>query len=268
MPNGDRDSLAPGRLFALGLTRGLRDCLGAGLVGVYLHGSVATGEEVPGRSDVDLIAVCEQPLSAGQRDRSCALLVASPPPPAFPAVDLGILTAGIARHPERPVRWELMVRGERAGDRLAVTDLGGYPGDLLDVEMARQRGVALIGPGPGEVFAPIPAAWVLGACAEELRVWAGRDHYEDPASGVLNACRARRYAEERVLSSKTGGGEWARSRSDSPLLIEAALAIRKGEAGVTMPDGEVNAFVRHALRRVEAAARSDPGVDDPPSHPC
>jgi hypothetical protein len=207
---------------------------------------------------VDLIAVCEQPLSAGELGRLHALLVASLPPPVFPAVDLGILTAGIARRPERPMRWELMVRGEHAGGRLAVSDLGGYPGDLLDVEMARQRGVALIGPEPGEVFAPMPAAWVLGACAEELRVWAGRDHYEDPTSGVLNACRAWRCAEEGVLSSKTGGGEWVRSRSDSPSLIDAALATRKGETGAAMPDSAVSAFVRHALGRVEAAARLAP----------
>jgi streptomycin 3"-adenylyltransferase len=259
MANDDRATPFPARRFALGLSRGLRDCLGPELVGVYLHGSAATGEAVPGRSDADLIVTCARPLSSGQRESFRALLVASVPPADLPAGDLAILTAGVAARPERPVRWEQVLRGERAAGRLIVTDLGGYPGDLLDVEMARQRGVALVGPEPGEVFAPLPAAWVLAACAEELRKWAARRRYEDLASGVLNACRAWRYAEEGVLSSKAGGGAWARPRSASPQLIDAALAVRRGAPGVAMPDDEVNAFVRRALRRVEQAAGLPPG---------
>ena len=253
------DTPSPARLFALGMAHSLRDHLGAGLVGVYLHGSVATGDTAPGTSDADLIAVCSHPLPQEQRDSLRALLVASTLPASLRAVDLGILSAKIAARPERPLRWELMLRVGRAGDRLAVTDLGGYPGDLLDVEMARQRGIALVGPAPGAVFAPIPTAWVLEACAEELRVWAARRHYESPTSGVLNACRAWRYAEEGVLASKVEGGEWARPRTARSALIDAALAFRRGETDVAMPDRDVNAFVRRALQRVEAAIRSDPG---------
>ena len=254
MSKGCRGPQSPARLFAMRLALGLRDRLGEELVGVYLHGSVATGEDVPGNSDADLIAVCGSSLPEGQRDSLRELLAASAPPPGLPAVDLSVLTARAAARPERPVRWELVLRGERDGDCLAVSDLGGYPGDLLDVEMARQRGVALVGPDPREVFAPVPAAWVLEACAEELRKWARRRRYEDPASGVLNACRAWRYAEEGVLSSKAGGGEWARPRTAAPALIDAALAVRRGKTGVAMPDGAVNAFVRRTLQRVEAVA--------------
>jgi len=250
-----RGGQSPAHLFAMELARGLRDGLGEGFVGIYLHGSVATGEDVPGKSDADLIAVCGRPLPERVRDGLRDLLTTSAPLPGPPAVDLGVLTARVAAHPERPVRWELMVRGKCAGDRLVVTNLGGYPGDLLDVELARQHGVALVGPKPRTVFAPVPAAWVLEACAEELRTWVGFCHYNDPSSGVLNACRTWRYAEEGVLSSKSEGGQWARSRTVAPSLIDAALATRRGEAGGAMADGDVNAFVRHALRFVEDATR-------------
>jgi predicted nucleotidyltransferase len=259
MSNSYRDTQAPARLFALRLARSLRDLLDGGLVGVYLHGSVATGEDVPNVSDADLIAVCQPPLSERQRESLRAMFETSAPPPSLPAVDFGLLTARSAARPKRPVRWELMLRAERDGARLVVIDLGGYPGELLDVEMARQRGVALVGPAPGEVFAPVPTLWVLEACAEELRKWARRRRYEDPSSGVFNACRAWRYAEEGILSSKAGGGAWARSRSANPALIDAALAVRGGEADVAMPDSDVNAFVRRVLQRVEAAIRSAPG---------
>ncbi len=255
MPQGHRGPQSPARLFAMDLARGPRDRLGEGLVGVYLHGRVATGEDVPGKSDADPIAVCANPLPAGQRDSLRELLVASAPPPGLPVVDLGVLTAGAAACPERLVRGELVLRGEREGDCLAVSDLGGYPGDLLDVEMARQHGVALVGPDPREGFAPAPAVWVLGACAEALRKWARRCRYAGPASGLLHACRAWRYAEEGALSSKAGGGEWARPRTAAPALIDAAPAVRRGKPGVAMPDGAVNAFVRRTLQRVEDVAR-------------
>lgn len=231
-----RGGQSPAHLFAMELARGLRDGLGEGFVGIYLHGSVATGEDVPGKSDADLIAVCGRPLPERVRDGLRDLLTTSAPLPGLPAVDLGVLTARVAAHPERPVRWELMVRGKCAGDRLVVTNLGGYPGDLLDVELARQHGVALVGPKPRTVFAPVPAAWVLEACAEELRTWVGFCHYNDPSSGVLNACRAWRYAEEGVLSSKAEGGQWARSRTVAPSLIDAALATRRSEAGGAMAE--------------------------------
>jgi hypothetical protein len=139
-----------------------------------------------------------------------------------------------------------------------LSNLGGYPGDLLDVELARQHGVTLVGPKPRTVFAPVPAAWVLEACAEELRTWVGFCHYNDLSSGVLNACHAWRYAEEGVLSSKAEGGQWTRSRTVAPSLIDAALATRRSEAGGAMADGDVNTFVRHALRLVEDATRPFP----------
>jgi hypothetical protein len=41
----------------------LRDALGDDLVAVYLTGSGALGEWRPGRSDIDVMAVCANPLS-------------------------------------------------------------------------------------------------------------------------------------------------------------------------------------------------------------
>jgi hypothetical protein len=113
-----RGGQSPAHLFAMELARGLRDGLGEGFVGIYLHGSVATGEDVPGKSDADLIAICGRPLPERARDGLCDLLTTSAPLPGLAAGDLGVLTARVAAHPERPVRWELMVRGKCAGDRL------------------------------------------------------------------------------------------------------------------------------------------------------
>ena len=81
MSNNYRATQSPAHRYALGLARSLRDFLGDKLIGVYLHGSAVTGEEVPGVSDADLIAVCQHPLSEGQRESLRAALAASAPLP-------------------------------------------------------------------------------------------------------------------------------------------------------------------------------------------
>ncbi len=45
------------------LVAGLRRSLGDNLCGVYLRGSLALGDFVPATSDVDVLAVTEQPVS-------------------------------------------------------------------------------------------------------------------------------------------------------------------------------------------------------------
>ena len=46
---------------------------------------------------------------------------------------------------------------------------------------------------------------------------------------VLNACGAWRFADEDVLGSKLEGAAWARSRWPDTDVIDAAVALRRGE---------------------------------------
>ena len=59
--------------------------VGAELIGVYLHGSLAMGAFHPGRSDIDILAVCAEPL---HRERRMVLgealaVIPTPPPVAI-----------------------------------------------------------------------------------------------------------------------------------------------------------------------------------------
>jgi predicted nucleotidyltransferase len=58
---------APKRVKALigKLISDLESILGENLIGVYLHGSLAMGGFVPGRSDVDVMIVVKNALSEG-----------------------------------------------------------------------------------------------------------------------------------------------------------------------------------------------------------
>jgi streptomycin 3"-adenylyltransferase len=89
-----------------------------------------------------------------------------------------------------------------------------------------------------QVFTPVPEPLVLAQLVEELH-WAAAHasgHYT-----VLNACRAWRYADDRTLVSKIGGGAWALARlpEESRPLVEAALARQRGDTEAHLDDGAV-----------------------------
>ena len=94
---------------------------------------------------------------------------------------------------------------------------------------------------------------MLSACIENVRLWAERDVFSDPASGVLNACRAGQYLEEGKLSSKPEGGQWALTRGGERDLIESALARYRGEESRFPSDAEVKRFFQGVLNQLEAA---------------
>ena len=92
------------RLRALAFTARLAsrcsDALGDALVSVILHGSLTLDDFVPGRSDVDLLVVVEEPLSdeqfAALRDAVNRLC-----PEASSRVDLRVVTRATAWSPAR-----------------------------------------------------------------------------------------------------------------------------------------------------------------------
>jgi hypothetical protein len=226
--------------------------LGDQVIGIYLYGSAATGEFVAGKSDIDLIVVGRAELPADAIGKLHDLLAASALPFWLAGFDCGLLPATVAASPEQEVRWDVALQVKRQGGRLELRQRDRVDRRLiLDLAMARERGRALVGPEARAIFAPVPATWLRAACLEDVRIWAGRDMFHDPASGVLNACRAWRYAEEGVLATKLEGGIWACSRVAQPSLIEAALAQRRGLAGQALPDADVKAFCQDILGKLK-----------------
>jgi streptomycin 3"-adenylyltransferase len=237
----------PGRIAALegypaAVAAGLARVLGPALVGVYLHGSAALGGWSAERSDVDLLGVVARPLERrAKREISARLNHPSLACPAAAGLELSMVTAAVAADPPRRPPFELHVTTGPS----AQTHLGGPaaadPDLLLHFAVCRRAGVAVAGPGPVEVFAEPPRAWLLERAAAELR-WAVR--HGTFAYRVLTACRAWRYLEDDVLGSKVESGRWARVRlagersaegaaSDPPgagALVDAAVAAQLGHA--------------------------------------
>jgi streptomycin 3"-adenylyltransferase len=199
--------------------------LGDSLVAIYLHGTAAMDAFVPSRSDVDVLCITRGPLSPSQKRHLAEALSEESLPCPGVGLEMSVVTAAQAHSPSDPPRFELHI----ATEENRVVDGAGRGGNLdliVEFAMTRARGVALVGPPPTDVIAPVDRAALLGAMAEDLR-WA----LETDRAGyaVLNACRCLRFLREGTLSSKLEAGEWAiQAGVGDANLIGAALDRQRG----------------------------------------
>jgi predicted nucleotidyltransferase len=242
----------------------LRDHLGAELIGAYLHGSLAMGAFEPGRSDIDILAVCAEPLHRERRTGLGEALAAVRTPPSGGDLEFSLVAEAAVRAPSAAPAFEVHVNTH---EEPFVVDGSDRPGDqdlVVHFAMARARGRALIGPEPGELFPEPARAWLIQAFLSDIQ-WAQEEgaagweghHLPELASmayRVLNAARSWRYMETGELGSKVEGAAWLERRDPDPdtqALLDAALAYQRG--GVPGRPGErtVSTFVE----RVEAMLR-------------
>jgi len=155
------------------------------------------------------------------------------------------------RRPSADAAFELNLNTGR--DMAFRADFEPVPGELhwfaIDRGVLHAHGIALAGPPAAEVFADPGRALLVPLLAETLR-WCLADGAG--AEAVLAACRALRYAEEGVWSSKAAAARWAEARVDDPDLVEQARRARAG--GGTVDPGRAASFVDAALVRLDAAA--------------
>ncbi|WP_344610982.1 aminoglycoside adenylyltransferase domain-containing protein [Dactylosporangium salmoneum] len=216
------------------------------LVGVYPAGSLAFDAFQPGRSDIDLLAVAEEP-TAEEIDAVVAALGHDALP--CPAAGLEFVLYD---------RATLAGLGTEAGFALnlntgaelpykAETDPGDgptfwYP---IDRDMVRQQRRALIGPPFTDLVTRVRSRQLLPVVAESVatQLAALGDHGDN---AVLNGCRALRYCVERTWSPKRVAGAWAAEHlPEEAELIRAALDshARGREAGQELDREAAAAFL-------------------------
>ena len=245
----------------------LGDDLGADLIGVYLHGSLAMGAFTPGRSDIDVIAVCTTSISS---ERSVALgkaLAAIPTPRSGGDLEFNLVADDAMRAPFTGPGFEVRVNTH---EEPFVVDGHDRPDDYLatDYAMVRARGRSLYGPGPREAIPEPDRAVLIRAFLDDHEVarsegaawWGGHDLPESASMAylVLNGARTLRYLETGELGSKAEGAAWLEQHDPDPsvhALLEAALTYQRGGAPDQPDERVLDAF----LDRVEAALRAAAG---------
>lgn len=226
--------------------------LGSDLVGVYFVGSVALGGYVPGESDIDIVAVSSAALSDPQKQSvASAVLGASA---ACPARGLEFTLYRREVSGSRPAGADFEVNAN-GGPRMPAAvhrDPASEPGFwyVLDRAIAHRSGLAISGPPARGIFADVPRGTLLVAMSESM-AW-HRAYEKATLYSVLNACRAWRFAAVDVLGSKLEGAAWARARWPDTGLIDAAVALRRGE-DAALDEPAVDALLSAVTTRLREA---------------
>jgi predicted nucleotidyltransferase len=149
-------------------------CLGAlrlPTVSVILHGSLATGDFVPGRSDLDLLVVAGHELADDEID-ALVSIVRTAELGGAAGIDLLVAAAKVCRAPSPHPPLELLVGRYLSGspDFEVEARAEEFAGLVPELAMARQSGRALYGAAPGEVIGAVPREWI----EERGRYWLSR----------------------------------------------------------------------------------------------
>jgi hypothetical protein len=241
--------------YARELVGWLAGLLDGNLLAVYLIGSAALGNYVSSHSDVDVTAVCRDPLTLRQKRAVVAAVSRGTSAHPIRGVELVLYSLAAVGGPSRSPAFELNLNTGPAMPLHVGVDPAAEPAHwfVLDLAIARDHGVPLRGPAPAALIAPSPREWLLDAVLESLD-W----HVEHETLGhysVLNACRSWRFAEEGVWSSKDTAAAWARGRTGETEVLDAAVATRHGDRSRHLDPTAVKAFVHGVRARVERARR-------------
>ena len=210
------------------LTKGLRSILREKLVGIYLYGSLITGDFAPGISDIDLVVVLTDALDEADFESLHQLHQRI-----------------VARQPAWHDRLELAYISQNALStfRSQTSAIGiispGEPFHLLEAGAdwliswykLREDGVALLGPPIQSLIDEIPKQAYLKAVGEHIRHY--RDSVKKPHNKqalsyiVLTVARGLYTLAQGEPPSKVQAARWARQRYPQwAELLENALSWR------------------------------------------
>ncbi len=213
------------RAAATRLAESCSTIIGAAARSVILHGSLATGEFRPHRSDIDLLVVSDTQLTEAMRTALETAVRRADKGPAS-GIDLHVVLSEVAGAPTRTPPAQLHV-GRYDGSGLGVEvqpSVAADPDLPAELSMARQDGVALVGEPPQAVIGAVPPEWILERGRYWLRTWRTRpDDAESAALMVLTACRIWYFAETARHIGKAAAARWALERDPAAAAVHQAL---------------------------------------------
>lgn len=235
------------------LLAAVQTVLGEGLVGLYVHGSLASGDFAPRRSDVDFVAATREVLPAeilpqlaamhthlrGSGGKWSAKLEGS----YIPLAALRRYDPADCRHPA------LRIDGS-----FDVDEHG--PDWVIQRHILREYGIALAGPPPHTLIDPVEPEALQQAAWGILDTW-WRAKLDDPtllrrseyqAYAILTMCRALYTLRHGRVVSKKAAARWAQAHLENRwrALIELALAWPEGEPWDFLD--ETLAFIAYTLQ--------------------
>lgn len=245
------------------LVLGVRDALGADLVGIYLHGSAVLGGFRPD-SDIDVVVVSRRRTSTHEKRRMIELLLAlsggrSSTVPGRP-IELDIVVASEIRPWRYPPPFDFHY-SELWRERFESGDLEPWPSDTnrdlaSAITMVLLGDRPLVGPRPEDVFDPVPRADYLDAI---LRDTGTVDEYLpwDTRNVVLTLPRIWSAIATDDVHSKESAAFWALERmpEEHRAVLERAVSAYRGDTDDRWDDlgVETRAYVDSMLAQISRA---------------
>ena len=236
------------------LRASVQTILGDRWIGMYLSGSLASGDFDPERSDIDFVIVTDDDLSAGliQALEDLHTRIAASDSkwakrlegPYIAQQALRRYDPAHAQHPS-----------VRVGGGFGI-DHQGIDG-IIQRFILRERGVVVAGPAPSTLIDPVLPDDLRRASSGILREW-WEPQLQDPfrlyvreyqAYAVLTMCRILSTLQYGTIISKPRAARWGKEALGKrwAVLIERALAWQP-EDGVDDLN-ETLEFIRHTLER-------------------
>lgn len=253
----------------LAQVRGIVGChLGDTVVAVRLFGSAVQGGLKPS-SDIDLLVTVRAAPDASVRHALLVDLLSASAPPGTCAT-LRPLELTVVAH-DRIVPWRHPARRELQFGEWLRADIatGRFEPPMPDHDLAillrqvREHGIALVGPGPVDLVAPVPDADIARALQDTIAQWNTPDDWAgDERNIVLALARIRYTAATGRIASKDVAADWLLPLLDArhrPVLATARAAYlgRGGDTLASHPDA-VAAYIAHV--RTEVAHMLDAGI--------
>ena len=251
--SADLAATAVPRAYAAELTAELDGTLAGALRAAYLHGSAAFGGWSAERSDVDILFIAADDLSAaGAVSAGHALLRAADGCPGR-SLECSIVTAGEASRLAPPWPFVLHV-GVRDGEQVLHSgrERAGDPDLLMHYAACRAAGITLTGPPPEAAIGVVDRPVILAYLAEELG-WGLANASESYA--VLNACRALVYLRQGKLVGKVAAGLAALDDGSGPAeVVRRALDQQRARVPERTAGPDAVAFAERVAAALRAAA--------------
>ena len=226
--------------------------LGQDFAGMYLYGSLSSGDFNPRSSDIDFLIATTRELPPEQvqalkemhaRIAASGLMWAKELEGSYiPLADLRRYDPAHALHPSIGVDWDFGVNPHGSDW-------------IIQRHILRQQGVTLAGPPPAALIDPVSVDDLRRAVRETLRDW-WQGHVVDShrlesriyqAFAVLTMCRALYTLQTGDIVSKPVAAAWGRQTLEPRWagLIERALAFEPGDGIDDV--AETQAFIRFTL---------------------
>lgn len=210
---------------------------GDDLVGLYLHGSLAFGCFRWETSDLDLLVVTRRIPARAQKENFLDRILLLDRQGPGKGLELSLVLEENCRKFCHPCPYYFHFSRGHLDAALAdptgfVRRMEGVDHDLAaHFTVTRTVGIALYGPPPAQLFAPVPRADYLDSILRDVAD-ARKDLDRDPVYFLLNLCRVLAACREGMVLSKEQGGRWAIPLLPDmlrPAIEEALVCYRTGK---------------------------------------